>query len=159
MWGGANNPQPVLLQAPQRLREIPHPGHREAFQGPGRCLGHGPRKPRRVAAKEDHPVDSCGFGTPNETPEILGVLDLVEREEKRGLRTMLGHGQEIFHLYVGLRRDPSDDALMVRSPREGRQSLPGSERELGPEDARSLDDLVEARPARALQQGDLVELP
>jgi len=148
---GADKPEAPSLELVHGPDEVRHPGDEEVFEGPGRDRVDGPGEAGRAALGEDEAVDPGPFGAADDGAQVLGVLDLVEEDDKG-----LGRpAQDLLERSIALGRDLGHDALV---PRRDLVETAGRDENAGDAPGLGLtDDLTDPGVAFLFLDEDLVD--
>ena len=112
-----------------------------------RCL-HGGWSERRLAVgREDHPVDASRFCAPEERPDVLWILERVEREDEWRLAALRRAGEDVVDAGPGPRIDDEGDPLVSIEPGDRGEGSALDLDDRDPEARRVQDEPLERRPA------------
>ena len=79
---GAVDPRARLLGRREPVGQVRDPRDREVLDRPRRGLAGGGRDRRRAPRRDHHPGGSGDLGRAADRPEVVGVLDLVQRHDQ-----------------------------------------------------------------------------
>ena len=82
LGSSADHPYTVLFNFFEGGRDIGDTDHGEVKDRPGRALCHGRGDAGCPVLGDDHPPDAAGVGSTDESPQISGVFNPIEDQEK-----------------------------------------------------------------------------
>jgi hypothetical protein len=153
----AENPDVLLLHLFEGAHEVGDASDAHVLGGSGGGLGYGRGDGSGAALGEDDSIDSGSVGSAEESPEIVGVLDAVEGEEKLVLAFFL-RSKEVFDGEELTLFDESQHALMHVCFRDAGELIAGFERDANACGAAELDETFEALVATLAGDADVVKL-
>src|SRR5215212_4775579 len=83
------------MQVRQRRGEIIDGCEEEMLRRPGRCLDRGGREWRLALRREEHAMHANRLRAPEQGPHVLRILERVEDDDKRRLRTLDRTGEDV----------------------------------------------------------------
>ena len=107
------DPKTLFLQHEDGLGQIIDPAKGNMLHGAGRGLGHGGIEGDGSPPGNDHGVHACTISNPEDGTQIVGILNLVQKEEEGGTVCRLAGGQDLVQFPVVEWGHFSDDALVT----------------------------------------------
>jgi hypothetical protein len=86
----ADHPKAPGLQPFQRPRQVSHLDEPDVFEGPCGNLGHRRSRRRRPILRNEYGFDSGAEGGPQQGTEIVGVHNLIQRQDETQRRSLGG---------------------------------------------------------------------
>src|SRR5215210_1915450 len=117
----AGDAKPARVEVGERAREVVDRTEQEMLDRSGGCLDRGGRQRRLAVCRKQDPVDTSGLRAPQERPDVLRVLERVEREDEWGLAELQGAGDDLVDRRVAAGRNDDGDALVAVEPGHGRE--------------------------------------
>jgi hypothetical protein len=118
----AQNPNIRFLHLLEGADEVGDSGDADVLGGAGGGLGHSSRDRGGAAFGQEDAVDACTICGAEQGPEIVGIFDAIECEEKSVLSTRLGwRREEIFESQKAALADNGESTLVgvgASHPRE-----------------------------------------
>jgi hypothetical protein len=109
-----------------------------------------------VPGKNDA-MDACALGSPDESAQVVGILDLVENEEEWWFASKVSGAENVVDLDVFFARCDGYDSLCVGIGRELKKPLFIELLDGHSASAGKLLDLLESAAVRPVEDADLLE--
>ena len=154
----AEDPNVFLFHLLERADEVGDAGDAHMLGRSGGCFGDGRGDRSGTALRQDDAVDSGAFGGAEERPEIVGVLDAIEREEEAVLSILFFGCKQVFDAEKLAFFDHGQNALMGIGSGDAGELVAGFERDPDACVAAELDEPLEAVVASFASYADVVEL-
>ena len=113
--------QALILQLPDGGGEVGNPYNGQVFHRPGGGLIHRGGQSGGPPLGDDDPMGPHGLGGADDSPQVVGVLQLVADDKKRRLAPVLGKLKKVLQPGVIVGGGHGDHPLMVPPAAEGVQ--------------------------------------
>ena len=112
---------PAGVEVAQRPRQVVDGGQQQVLDRPLGGLDRRRAKGRLPMRGEDDPMDTGRLGAPQETADVVRILERVQDEDERGLVALHGAREDVLEAGEASRLDDEGDALVAVEPGEGGQ--------------------------------------